>query len=236
MDVSIGTEASATLDPELKLTGPASPALIAPLADSVLDASVEALLVSVDRPLSPIRIAQALGLVSDDDANAPQTDAKPKARRGGKANTRGAIESVASAVSRLNQAYASSGRSFRVESVAGGYRVMTLPEHAKVLEAYHGRRERTGLSRAAIETLAIIAYKQPITRATLEAIRGVATGDILRSLLERRLVTIAGRAEELGRPMLYATTPGFLEAFGLRSLKDLPSVEEFAHRQDRADD
>ena len=78
--------------------------------------------------------------------------------------------------------------------------------------------------------MAIIAYKQPITRAALEAIRGVACGEILRSLMDRRLVTIVGRAEELGRPMLYGTSKQFLEVFGLTSIKDLPSVEEFKQR------
>ena len=83
------------------------------------------------------------------------------------------------------------------------------------------------LSRAALETLSIIAYRQPVTRASLEAIRGVACGEILRALLERRLVMIKGRAEELGRPMLYGTTKHFLDVFGLSSLKDLPKPEEF---------
>ncbi|MBY0261687.1 MAG: SMC-Scp complex subunit ScpB, partial [Phycisphaerales bacterium] len=115
---------------------------------------------------------------------------------------------------------------FRIERIAGGYRVMTLPAFGPVLEAYHGKRERHALSRAAIETLAIIAYKQPITRAALESIRGVACGEVLRSLMERRLVTIVGRAEEVGRPMLYGTSKAFLETFGLASVKDLPSVDD----------
>ena len=103
---------------------------------------------------------------------------------------------------------------------------MTLPRFAPVLEQYHGKRERHGVSRAALETLAIIAYKQPMTRASLEAIRGVACGEVLRSLIERRLITIVGRAEELGRPMLYGTTKAFLETFGLATLKDLPTAED----------
>ena len=85
------------------------------------------------------------------------------------------------------------------------------------------------LSRPAIETLAIIAYKQPITRAKLEAIRGVGCGEVLKSLLERRLIAVTGRAEELGRPMLYGTTRQFLDAFGIRSVKDLPSVESMVN-------
>ena len=80
--------------------------------------------------------------------------------------------------------------------------------------------------RAAVETLAIIAYKQPITRAQLEAIRGVSCGEVIKSLMDRRIITIKGRAEELGRPMLYGTTRQFLDHFGLASIKDLPTVQE----------
>jgi len=102
---------------------------------------------------------------------------------------------------------------------------MTRPEHAPVLAAIRQQQLHGKLSRAAVETLAIIAYKQPITRADLESIRGVACGEVLRSLMERRLVTIDGRAEEPGRPMLYGTTREFLDQFGLASLKDLPPAD-----------
>ena len=130
----------------------------------------------------------------------------------------------------LNAEYERTGRSFRIEQVAGGYRVMTLPRFAEVVAAFQGSRMRSSLSHAALESLAIIAYKQPVTRAQLEAIRGVACGEVLRSLIDRRLVTIAGRAEELGRPLLYGTTKQFLETFGLSSIKDLPSIEELRAR------
>ena len=132
------------------------------------------------------------------------------------------------AIDDLNAQYAASGRTFRIEAVAGGVRMMTLPAFAPVLAAFHKARSGTRLSRPAIETLSIIAYRQPITRAQLEAIRGVSCGEVLRSLMERRLVTIKGRAEELGRPILYGTTKEFLDAFGLSSLKDLPSAEAAA--------
>ena len=105
---------------------------------------------------------------------------------------------------------------------------MTVPKWRGVIASFHGLSAQQRMSKASVETLAIIAYKQPVTRAKLEAIRGVACGEVLRSLIERRLVTIVGRAEELGRPMLYGTTKGFLEAFGLASLKDLPSAAEMA--------
>lgn len=176
------------------------PALLAP--------SVEAILMSTDRPVPPAKIA---------DAIAPSF-----ASHG--VTTPGAIKQ---AVERLNEAYAREGRSFRVEPVSGGLRLMTKPEHAEVLARFHGQRAQTRLSRAAIESLAIIAYKQPITRAEIESIRGVASGELLKTLMERRLVAITGRAEELGRPMLYGTTRQFLELFGLASLKDLPPPEEF---------
>jgi segregation and condensation protein B len=107
---------------------------------------------------------------------------------------------------------------------------MTLPEFAEVVGAFHKERASAKLSKAAIETLSVIAYRQPITRADLEAIRGVACGEVLRTLIDKRLVTIAGRAEELGRPMLYGTTKEFLDNFGLASLKDLPPSSEFETR------
>ena len=132
---------------------------------------------------------------------------------------------VQASVDALNSAYESSGRAFRIESVAGGFRMMTRPEHADVLAAFHRKQASGRLSRPAVETLAIIAYKQPITRAKLEAIRGVGCGEVLRSLLERKLIAVTGRAEELGRPMLYGTTKFFLDSFGIKSVKDLPTVE-----------
>jgi len=103
---------------------------------------------------------------------------------------------------------------------------MTLPQYAETLAEFHRSRLSGKLSRASIETLAIIAYKQPITRAQLEAIRGVSCGEVLKSLMERRIITIKGRAEELGRPMLYATTKQFLDHFGLANIKDLPTMAE----------
>lgn len=215
---------------------------------------IEALLLSVDKPISGARLAEALGLVHDaEDAEESHGATEPRSREGKK---KGKSEGIASraggggkkgaaadtplgivrgAVELLNAHYTETKRAFRIESIAGGYRLMTLPKFAPVLEAYHGKRERHGVSRAALETLSIIAYKQPITRAGLENIRGVACGEVLRSLIERRLVTIVGRAEELGRPMLYGTTRAFLETFGLSSVKDLPSVEDFKARAEESE-
>ncbi len=135
-------------------------------------------------------------------------------------------KAVQEAVAALNELYEKTGRSFRIEQVAGGWQVRTLPQYAEVLTSLTQSRSQSRLSPAALETLAIIAYRQPILRADIESIRGVACGEVLRSLMDRRLVKIVGRAEEIGRPMLYGTTKAFLEVFGLASLKDLPKAEE----------
>ena len=238
---------------------------------------IEAILLSTDRPVQAIKLAIALGLVteadvepevavevpavsaaaaspvspvSSDGAPAPAgasaegeaelpaqglpveapVAVKPKRKRKAAAPQADlkakALAIVNSAVEMLNESYEKTDRSFRIERLAGGYRVMTLPAYASAIAAYQGARAKTSLSPAAIEALAIISYKQPVTRAKLEAIRGVACGEILRSLMERHLITIVGRAEELGRPILYGTSKRFLELFGLASLKDLPSVDE----------
>jgi segregation and condensation protein B len=177
---------------------------------------VEAVLLSTPRPVVTSALAHAAGLSA---RNTEDENADPVVPNN-------AIEAIERAIASLNEAYESTGRSFRIEPLAGGWRVMTLPKFAGAIAAFHKAREAAGLSRAALETLAIIAYKQPITRAELESIRGVACGEVLRSLIDKRLVTIMGRAEELGRPLLYGTTRQFLDAFGLASLKDLPTLAE----------
>jgi segregation and condensation protein B len=104
--------------------------------------------------------------------------------------------------------------------------MLTLPCFAETLKKLHHREIDAKLTKSALETLAIIAYKQPILRANIEAIRGVACGETIRSLMEKHLVKIAGRAEEPGRPILYGTTKRFLELFGLNTLRDLPQSED----------
>jgi len=163
-------------------------------------ATVEAILFAGDSPLTAAKIAEVAELPG---------------RR-----------AVKDAIDALNTHYADSGRAFRVEAIAGGYQMMTLPEYHDVLSRLLRTRKDSRLSRAAMETIAIVAYRQPILRADIEAIRGVACGEILRNLLEKQIVKIVGRAEVLGRPMLYGTTRRFLEVFGLNSLEDLPRVEE----------
>ena len=128
-------------------------------------------------------------------------------------------------VAELNAEYESQERGFEIAEVAGGYQMRTradLADHVRALQPKRAVR----LSRASLETLAVVAYKQPVTRAEVEHVRGVDAGAVLRTLLERNLVRIAGHREIPGRPMLYATTKRFLEVFGLSSLEDLPTLRE----------
>jgi segregation and condensation protein B len=133
---------------------------------------------------------------------------------------------VKKSIAALNERYESAGSAFRIEEIAGGFQMLTCPEYHDVLARLLKARKDARLSQAAMETLAIVAYRQPILRADIEAIRGVACGEVLRGLMEKQLVKIVGRADVIGRPMLYGTTRRFLEAFGLANLKDLPNVEE----------
>lgn len=174
--------------------------------DPKIDVSLlEAYLFSTHTPLTPGRLAELFNLEST----------KP----------------IRKAIRSLNEQYEASGRCFRVEQVAGGFQLLTLPDYGESLKALHQREQDAKLTKAALETLAIIAYKQPILRADLEAIRGVASGETIRSLMEKHLVKIAGRAEEPGRPILYGTTRRFLEVFGLNSLKDLPHPDSMQGKQ-----
>ncbi len=128
-------------------------------------------------------------------------------------------------VRELNDEYQTQERGFEIEHVAGGYQMRTCADLVEYVRALQPRRA-VRLSRASLETLAVIAYKQPVTRAEIEHIRGVDAGAVLRSLLERNLVRVAGHREIPGRPMLYATSKRFLEVFGLASLEDLPTLRE----------
>lgn len=188
-------------------TAPAKPAKEVPVPED-LDLRVEAALMTTDRAISAAKLSEILGGVA----------AKP----------------IRDAIDQLNKVYNETGRSFRVEQLAGGYQIVTLPKYAQVLANLHKSRQSNKLTAAAMETLAIIAYKQPILRAEIEAIRGVSSGETVRSLMEKHLVKIVGRAEEIGRPMLYGTTKQFLEVFGLASLKDLPNAGELRPPKPRA--
>ncbi|HOF18331.1 MAG TPA: SMC-Scp complex subunit ScpB [Phycisphaerae bacterium] len=181
---------------EARADGPAE----SPAAEAENAATVEALLFATDAPLTPAKIAQIAELPG--------------------------LRAVRQAIAALNERYERMGCAFHVEAIAGGYQLMTRPEYHDVVSRLHKARGDSKLSQAAMETLAIIAYRQPIMRADVESIRGVACGEVLRGLMEKQLVKIVGRAEVLGRPMLYGTTRRFLEVFGLNDLADLPRVEE----------
>ena len=165
-----------------------------------LKTQIEALLFAADQPLPLGRLQEVL----------------PDAERG----------AIAAALDELSQEYESTGRAFRVQRVAGGVQLATRPEFADVVRRLFVGKRRVRLTRPALEALAIIAYKQPTTRPEIDAIRGVSSGGVVETLLERNLVRIAGRADSVGRPLLYATTPEFLQYLGLDSLADLPSLEE----------
>lgn len=126
----------------------------------------------------------------------------------------------------LGAEYSANNRGLAIEEVAGGYQLRTPKEHAQYVRRLLAARPPR-LSRPLLETVAIIAYRQPITRPEIEQLRGVDTGGVLETLLERRLIKIAGRKEAPGRPMMYATTPAFLEVFGLKDLESLPDLKEF---------
>ncbi len=168
---------------------------------------IEAILFAADTPLSPARLAELAGGC-------------------GPATVRECIE-------HLNGKYESCDLSFRIEAIAGGYQMMSLPAFRPWLARLDRQRSETRLSDAALETLAIIAYKQPIIRADIEAIRGVACGEVIGRLRELGLVRIVGRAEIVGRPILYGTTRKFLDVFGLADLDDLPPLEALKLRPAR---
>ncbi|MCR4437560.1 MAG: SMC-Scp complex subunit ScpB [bacterium] len=130
------------------------------------------------------------------------------------------------AVEQLNDEYREHGHAFEIRRVAGGFQMFTRPHLAQWVRKYHRGRARHRLSRAALEALAIIAFKQPISRAEVAAVRGVNSDGVFKNLLERNLITMAGRASTVGRPVLYKTTEHFLAYFGINSLADLPSLEE----------
>ena len=162
-------------------------------------ATVEAALMAADEPLTPRRLATVAALA---DA--------AEARR---------------LVQRLQALYDEDGTAFQVEELAGGWQLLTRPEYHPWLARLRRAGADGRLTPAMREALTIVAYRQPITRADLEAVRGVQSGDVVRQLMEKGLIRIAGRDDSLGRPVLYGTTKKFLQTFGLKSLRDLPPAE-----------
>jgi len=161
---------------------------------------VEALVFAADGPLKTERIAEVL-------------DVDPSV--------------VAESLSALEHDYTESGRGFFLQQVGGGYQLRTRPEYADYLRRL-GRNRPFKFSRPALESLAIIAYRQPITRAEVEYLRGVDSGSVIKTLLEKRLVRILGKKDVPGKPMIYGTTRQFLELFGLPELSALPTLREFS--------
>jgi segregation and condensation protein B len=173
--------------------------------ETTVESVIEAVLFASDEPLTDVRLAGVVEL--------------------------GSGKQVRECIDNLNNKYRANNSAFRIEKIAGGYQMLTLSVYNSWLQKLLRARTDSKLSQAALETLAIVAYKQPIIRADVEAIRGVASGEIIRSLMFKGLVKIVGRAEVLGRPLLYGTTKKFLEVFGLNTLKDLPKIEELKKPQ-----
>ncbi|HDL02064.1 MAG TPA: SMC-Scp complex subunit ScpB [candidate division Zixibacteria bacterium] len=133
---------------------------------------------------------------------------------------------VAKAVAELNNRYVESGCSFRIRELAGGYQFFIMPEFTGFVQEMFSRTRKLRLTRAALETLAIVAYKQPVTKTDVEMIRGVASDGVIHNLLEKKMLTIKGRAETVGKPLLYGTTDEFLKFFGLNKITELPKMSE----------
>ena len=129
-------------------------------------------------------------------------------------------------IQQLREEYDTHDRVFQIEEIANGFQILSRPEYHEWISKIRKKSGESKLSQQALETLSIIAYKQPIIRAEIEAIRGVQSGQMIRTLIEKGLVKITGRDEVLGRPLLYGTTSKFLDHFGLKSIKDLPKVED----------
>jgi segregation and condensation protein B len=172
--------------------------------DRSLEREIEALLFATETPLSAAKLAAITGSAST--------------RR------------VLAAIGALSTFYHESARSFTVVEVAGGYQIATLPEFAGAVSLLFKGKKKSRLTQPALETLAIIAYKQPIGRMQVEAIRGVNCEGVLATLVDRELISISGRGEGVGKPYLYSTTKKFLEYLGLRDFRDLPSFEDLERR------
>ncbi len=168
---------------------------------------IEALIFSSDEPLNNAEIIKAIKGIDGEDAEITSED-------------------INTAIDLLNQEFENAGRAVKIIKIAGGYLFATRQEYAKYIGYLSSEKTKRRLSQAALETLAIIAYKQPITKPELESIRGVNSDYILATLLDKKLITISGRAETIGRPLLYSTTDEFLKYFGLNSISDLPKPRE----------
>jgi segregation and condensation protein B len=175
--------------------------------DDIYKSVIEAIIFSSDEPIPEVEIIKAITAIDGDETEISQDD-------------------VQKAVDELNTFYAQNNSAVNIVKIANGYLHATRSEYAKYVGYLSSEKSKRRLSQAALETLSIIAYKQPITKPELESIRGVNSDYILTALLEKQLITIAGRAETVGRPLLYKTTDEFLKYFGLKNLGDLPKPRE----------
>jgi segregation and condensation protein B len=177
---------------------------------------LESILFSAQQPLSAKAIRDILVRAAEQ-----AEDDRPRAFK------KVSLDAIEDALRQLAQEHSHAQRSYRLVSVAEAWQFVSEPDYAPWIKALVGQKNRPGrLSQPALETLAIIAYRQPLTRSEIEQIRGVAVDGVMQTLLERGLVEQVGRAEVIGRPLTYGTTPLFLEYFGLRSLEDLPAADE----------
>lgn len=175
--------------------------------DKIYNSIIEALVFSSDDSLPASEIVKAIKGIDGEDTEITNGD-------------------VEKCVDEINAAYEENKTSYRIVRIADGYIFATRPEYAKYVGYLSSEKSKRRLSQAALETLAIIAYKQPITKPELESIRGVNSDYILNTLLEKNLIAIKGRAETIGRPLLYSTTEEFLKYFALNKLSDLPKPRE----------
>ena len=175
--------------------------------DNIYNSIIEALIFSSDEPLSGNDIIKAIKGIDGEDTEITLSD-------------------IENCVNSLNENYLSQNNAFNILKIANGYLFATTEDNAKYVGYLSSERTKRRLSPAALETLSIIAYKQPITKPELESIRGVNSDHIISALLEKYLIAITGRAETVGRPLLYGTTDEFLKYFGLNNLTDLPKPRE----------
>jgi len=182
--------------------------------DNIYLPIIEALIFSAEEPLTTSEIAKAIKEIDGEDIK---------------------DEEIEFAVDNLNEKYKTQEISINILRVSNGFLFATKPEYAKYVGYLSSEKSSRRLSQAALETLAIIAYKQPITKPEIEAIRGVNSDYMINTLLEKNLITIKGRAETIGRPLLYVTTDTFLIYFGLNKLSDLPKPREIEEIMQDAD-
>ena len=177
---------------------------------------VEAILFAAEKPLSIKELKDIFLGAGEGEFSSEQSRAFQKIKD----------RDLLDAIQELNEGYDGDGSGLQIREVADAHQLVSRPEYIPWLRRLFAEHRPQRLSQPAMETLAIIAYRQPITRADIEAIRGVAADTVIQTLLERGLIKIAGRAEVPGRPLLYGTTQQFLEHFGLKNLDNLPAVEE----------